>query len=184
MKAINRRNGEIDYSYIKQYDSLMDYDYKSSRNEAVNIYGYIYYFRKDDRKNFYRFSAETHEIKQIPFESINKVILNSSSGIIPSKYDSGNVEKLGYFDYYQDLSDVMMTHIKKDDYYSFLSSVTEVNGRVFFNTSRTKLFEYYPDTKTAKFITSLSFIEPHKSFNIIGTIGDEHTIMLEPDGTM
>ena len=170
-ESYERFRDKTDYSYIKQYDSLMDYDSNntSSVNDyfAANIGGYVYYFRKNDKINFYKFSTETQEIKQIPIETINKIILGNEWKTI--KDNLGAIKKLGYFDYYQGLNEVMAKHINDQNRYFSIGifNVSEVNGRVFFRT-RTALFEFYPDTKTAKFIMSISFAE-NKSFSIIGT---------------
>ena len=147
------------YSYIKEYDPLMDYN----RKDAANIHDYVYYYRIDDLSNYYRFSNETHEIKQIPVDTIDELILGGSdlSSVING---SGSIESLGYFDYYQGLNDAMSEHISLDDVMKpnlelsdtsfFLHTVVEINGRVFFN-SGSRLFEFYPDTSAVKYIKSV-----------------------------
>lgn len=165
-----------DYSYIKQYDPLMDYE--GLHFDVANIYGYIYYCRTDDTENYYRFSEETREIKQIPLDTIDKMILGSNDFV--SNNIVGSIEKLGYFDYYQGLNDVMVQNISLGDierpnlsldYVSFLFNVVEINGRVFFNSGN-RLFEFYPETKTAKYITSVRGNPKYFGrFSVIGVSG-------------
>ena len=173
-----------DYSYVKQYDPLIYYPYGTC---VANIHGYLYYFRTDDNYNYYRFSIETHEIKQISIGKIDGMILGENrAGTFPwinILYSYGGViEKMGYFDYYQGLNEVMMKYISYDDYMrpyatidyitqsDFLYDVTEVNGRLFFNSGN-KLFEFYPDTNTAKYITTVKGRTDTLSgrFRVIGT---------------